>query len=352
MSNAYREAGVDVEAGDRFVDSIKALAASTARAGADAALGGFGALFDLKRAGFRDPILVASTDGVGTKVKLAAETGRHRGVGIDLVAMCVNDLVVQGAEPLFFLDYMASGRLRPEVAHALVDGIADGCRQAGCALIGGETAEMPGVYALGDYDLAGFAVGAAERGAVLDGRTIRPGDAVIGLASDGVHANGFSLVRRVLAEAAVDAAAAPPYPSDAASLVEDLMRPTRIYVRACLAAHRAGLVAGFANITGGGLVTNPHRVLPPGTAVRIDCARWTPAPVFRWLAAKAAMDPHDLAGTFNCGIGMLAYVPAAKADVALALFREMGERPCVIGDIVAHDGPTTTILEGLDTWRS
>ncbi|MGF1623580.1 MAG: phosphoribosylformylglycinamidine cyclo-ligase [Alphaproteobacteria bacterium] len=350
MSKTYRDAGVDVEAGDRFVDGIKELAASTARPGADGALGGFGALFDLKPTGLKDPVLVAATDGVGTKVKLAAETGRHHGVGIDLVAMCVNDLVVQGAEPLFFLDYMASGKLQPAVAHALVAGIADGCRQAGCALIGGETAEMPGVYAIGDYDLAGFAVGAAERGAILDGRTIQPGDVVIGLESDGVHANGFSLVRRVLGRGAARLDAPPPYHSTAATLAEDLLRPTRIYVRACLAAHRAGLVGGFAHITGGGLVTNPPRVLPQGCAVRLDLTAWTLPPVFRWLAAEAAMPPLDLAGTFNCGLGMLAYVAPEHADAAMALFRAEGERPLRVGAVVARDGEAVTPA-GLEQWR-
>jgi phosphoribosylformylglycinamidine cyclo-ligase len=351
VSNTYRDAGVDVEAGDRFVDSIRSLAASTARPGADAALGGFGALFDLKAAGFRDPVLVAATDGVGTKVKLAAETGLHHGVGIDLVAMCVNDLVVQGAEPLFFLDYMASGKLDPAVGHALVAGIADGCRQAGCGLIGGETAEMPGIYAAGDFDLAGFAVGAAERGRILDGSGIRPGDVVIGLESDGVHANGFSLVRHVLARGAIALDAPPPYPASAATLAEDLMRPTRIYVRACLAAHRAGLVGGFAHITGGGLVTNPPRVLPDGCAVRIDAGTWPLPPVFRWLAEAADMPPLDIAGTFNCGLGMLAYVPADRAQDAMALFAEAGERPVLVGDVVARgDGPAVR-LEGIERWR-
>ncbi len=351
MSNTYRDAGVDVEAGDRFVDSIRSLAASTARPGADAALGGFGALFDLKAAGFRDPVLVAATDGVGTKVKLAAETGLHHGVGIDLVAMCVNDLVVQGAEPLFFLDYMASGKLDPAVGHALVAGIADGCRQAGCGLIGGETAEMPGIYAAGDFDLAGFAVGAAERGRILDGSGIRPGDVVIGLESDGVHANGFSLVRHVLARGAIALDAPPPYPASAATLAEDLMRPTRIYVRACLAAHRAGLVGGFAHITGGWLVTNPPRVLPDGCAVRIDAGTWPLPPVFRWLAEAADMPPLDIAGTFNCGLGMLAYVPADRAQDAMALFAEAGERPVLVGDVVARGGGPAVRLEGIERWR-
>lgn len=350
MSNSYRDAGVDVEAGDRFVDSIKDLTASTARAGSDAALGGFGALFDLKQAGFQDPILVAATDGVGTKVKLAAETGLNRQIGVDLVAMCVNDLVVQGAEPLFFLDYMASGKLRTEIAHALVAAIAEGCRQAGCALIGGETAEMPGVYAQGDYDLAGFAVGAAERGAILDGSRIAPGDVVIGLESDGVHANGFSLVRRVLNDHTVPLEAAAPYESPATSLAEDLMRPTRIYVRPCLEAHRAGLLNGLANITGGGLVTNPPRVLPGNCAVEIDVAAWPLPPVFRWLAERAAMPALDLAGTFNCGIGMLAYVPADKAEAALKLFREQGERPHVVGSVKERgDGPAV-LFNNLDRW--
>lgn len=351
MSNTYRNAGVDVEAGDLFVDSIKTLAASTARPGADAALGGFGALFDLKQTGLKDPILVAATDGVGTKVKLAAETGLHQGIGIDLVAMCVNDLVVQGAEPLFFLDYMASGKLEPAVARVLVAGIADGCRQAGCALIGGETAEMPGVYGGGDYDLAGFAVGAAERGAILDGTAIAPGDVAIGLQSEGVHANGFSLVRRVLADGAIPLNAPPPYASPAATLAEDLMRPTRIYVRACLAAHRAGLVRGFAHITGGGLVTNPPRVLPENCAVTIDTNAWTLPPVFAWMAAQADMPAIDLAGTFNCGLGMLAYVPAEHAEAALALFAAHGETAHRVGVVGARDGDEQVHLQGLGQWR-
>ena len=266
-TRSYREAGVDIDAGAALVEAIKPMAASTARSGTQAGLGGFGALFDLKAAGFRDPILVSTTDGVGTKLKVAITLDRHDTVGIDLVAMCVNDLVVQGAEPLFFLDYFATGRLSVEAGRAIVAGIAEGCRQAGCALVGGETAEMPGMYAGGDYDLAGFAVGAVERDAVIDGSRVAAGDVILGLASAGLHSNGFSLVRRVVEAEGLDYAAPAPF-DPAQSLGSALLTPTRIYVRSCLAAARAGRVKAMAHITGGGLYENIPRVLPEGLGCR------------------------------------------------------------------------------------
>ena len=282
-SMTYRGAGVDIDAGEALVERIKPLARATARAGVMGGIGGFGALFDLRAAGFTDPVLVASTDGVGTKLKLAIETGQHDSVGIDLVAMCVNDLVVQGAEPLFFLDYFATGQLEVEQAAAVVAGIAEGCRAAGCALIGGETAEMPGLYAAGDYDLAGFAVGAAERGRLLP-RGVAPGDVLLGFASTGVHSNGFSLVRRIVA-AAGNAGWADPAPfAPAQTLGAALLTPTRIYVRSLLALHRAGLLKAAAHITGGGLPGNLPRVLPEGDAATIDARAWPLPPVFAWLA--------------------------------------------------------------------
>src|SRR5882672_4481504 len=280
----YADSGVDIDAGNRLVDLIKPMVRGTARAGADAEIGGFGGLFDLKAAGFKDPVLVAATDGVGTKVKIAIETGLHGGIGMDLVAMSVNDLVVQGAEPLFFLDYFACGKLDPEATAAIIAGIAEGCRDAGCALIGGETAEMPGMYADGDYDLAGFAVGAVERGEAITGETVRDGDIILGLASTGVHSNGYSLVRRILEASGLALEAPAPFARDR-PLGEALLTPTRIYVRSCLAAARTGKVKAFAHITGGGLVENVPRVLPPDLAAQFDAAAWLFPPVFRWLMA-------------------------------------------------------------------
>ncbi len=350
----YRDAGVDIAAGEALVDAIKPAAASTRRAGADAALGGFGALFDLRAAGFRDPILIASTDGVGTKIKLAIETGRHRGIGIDLVAMCANDIVVQGAEPLFFLDYFATGRLRPDVAREVIEGVAAGCREAGCALIGGETAEMPGMYAAGDYDLAGFVVGAAERGSLLDGRTIAPGDRLLGLPSAGLHANGFSLVRRLLADVAVDLEAPAPFDPDR-TLAQALLVPTRIYARACLALHRRGLVKGFAHITGGGLTENVPRMLPRGLVARMEADRWRLPPVFSWLREAGAIEGPELVRTFNCGIGMVAALAPEDVEEARALLRdEHGLEAVMIGEIAAAgDGGergAAEVLAAPGTW--
>ncbi len=325
----YRSAGVDIDAGDALVEAIKPHARATARPGVMGGLGGFGALFDLRAAGFADPVLVAATDGVGTKLKVAIETGLHATVGIDLVAMCVNDLVVQGAEPLFFLDYLATARLSVEQAETVIGGIAEGCRQAGCALVGGETAEMPGLYAAGDYDLAGFAVGAAERAAVLP-RPVRPGDRILGLASSGVHANGFSLVRRVVREADLDWEAPAPF-RDGEALGAALMTPTRIYVRPLLALHRARLLRAAAHITGGGLPGNLPRVLPAGT--RAVLSAWPVPPVFRWLAAAGGIAPGEMLRVFNCGVGMALLVAEDDAAAAAALLEREGETVLELGRI-------------------
>ncbi len=342
----YRDAGVDIEAGDALVEAIKPLARATDRPGTMGGLGGFGALFDLRAAGFRDPVLVSSTDGVGTKLRVAIEAGSHGTVGQDLVAMCVNDLVVQGAEPLFFLDYFATGRLRVEQARSVIAGIAEGCRLAGCALVGGETAEMPGMYGEGDYDLAGFAVGAAERGALLPRGDIAPGDALLGLASTGVHSNGFSLVRRVARAAGL--AWTDPAPFDPARpLGEALLAPTRIYVRALLALHRAGLLKAAAHITGGGLPGNLPRVLPAGVEAVLDAAAWTVPPVFAWLAAAGDVAAEEMLRVFNCGIGMVCVVPAAEAEAAAALLAAEGEVVFRIGALEAAPGPAALRVENL-----
>jgi phosphoribosylformylglycinamidine cyclo-ligase len=325
----YRSAGVDIDAGEALVDRIKPLARMTSRAGVMGGIGGFGALFDLCAAGFRDPVLVSSTDGVGTKLKVAIETGRHDTVGIDLVAMCVNDLVVQGADPLFFLDYFATGRLSVDQAARVIAGIAEGCRLAGCALVGGETAEMPGMYAAGDYDLAGFAVGAAERDALLP-RQVAPGDTVLGLASTGVHSNGYSLVRRVV-EASGAAWDEPAPFSTKESLAAALMTPTRIYVKPLLALHRAGLLKAAAHITGGGLPGNLPRVLPANTRAVLDAAAWTLPSVFAWLARAGGVAAEEMLRVFNCGIGMA--VVTAEPDAARALLEREGESVAVIGRI-------------------
>jgi phosphoribosylformylglycinamidine cyclo-ligase len=341
---------VDIDAGDALVEAIKPLARATARPGSDAGLGGFGALFDLKAAGYKDPILVATTDGVGTKLMIAIAANRHDTIGIDLVAMCVNDLVVQGAEPLFFLDYFATGKLNVAQATGIVAGIARACREVGCTLVGGETAEMPGMYRKGAYDLAGFAVGAVERGAALDGSRVAAGDVVLGLASSGLHSNGFSLVRRVVEtlDLAYDAPA--PFAPDA-TLAEALLVPTRLYVKGCRAALAAGGVKAFAHITGGGLVENVPRVLPERLAAELDCRAWSVPPVFRWLAEKGRVARAELARTFNCGIGMVAIVdPAAEARVAAAL-AAAGERVWRIGRIVPTEGaPETRLLHLEQQW--
>jgi len=349
----YKDAGVDIDAGNAFVEAIKPLAKATARPGSGAGLGGFGAFFDLKAAGYQDPVLVAATDGAGTKLKIAIALDSHDSIGIDLVAMCVNDLVVQGAEPLFFLDYYATGKLAPEAGQAVVAGIAEGCRQAGCALIGGETAEMPGLYAAGDYDLAGFAVGALERGQALTGETTAAGDVVLGLASDGLHANGFSLVRRIVETLGLDLEGPAPFAAER-SLGAALLVPTRIYVNACLAAHRAGRLKALAHITGGGLLDNLPRVLPPGVAVEIDGVCWPVPPVFPWLARAGGTALDDMLRTFNCGLGMVAVVAPEDAAGAVEILSEHGETVTRIGRVVARDpgAPALTIHHLDATWPS
>ncbi|MBX3553547.1 MAG: phosphoribosylformylglycinamidine cyclo-ligase [Pseudolabrys sp.] len=345
----YAQAGVDIDAGNRMVDLIKPLVRATARRGADAEIGGFGGLFDLKRAGFTDPVLVAATDGVGTKVKIAIETGRHDTIGIDLVAMSVNDLVVQGAEPLFFLDYFACGKLDPAMGAAVVAGVSAGCRDAGCALIGGETAEMPGVYQGGDYDLAGFAVGAAERGTLLPRADIAAGDVVIGIASSGVHSNGYSLVRKVVDVSAL--AWETPAPFDPSrSLGEAVLTPTRIYVKSCLAAIReTGAVKGLAHITGGGFPDNIPRVLPDGLGVALDLTRVPVLPVFKWLAKAGNIAEPELLRTFNCGVGMIALAAADQADKVIAVLKREGENAFPIGTVTAASGePRVTYSGHLD----
>jgi phosphoribosylformylglycinamidine cyclo-ligase len=308
----YAKAGVSIAAGNALVKAIAPLARATARPGADASLGGFGGFFDLKAAGYEDPLLVAANDGVGTKLKLAIESGRHDGVGIDLVAMCANDLIVQGAEPLFFLDYFATGKLDGGVAERVIASIADGCRQAGCALIGGETAEMPGMYAEGDYDLAGFCVGAVERGEALTGAKVAPGDVILGLASSGVHSNGYSLVRRLAADKGWRLDRPALFDPDVL-LIDALLEPTRIYVRPLLPLVRAGKVHAMAHITGGGLLENVPRVLPEGLHARIDAGAWPQPRLMAFLQAQGDIEPEEMARTFNCGVGMAVIV--AEEDV-------------------------------------
>ena len=344
---SYRDSGVDIDAGNALVQAIKPLVRETRRPGADADLGGFGGLFDLKRAGFKDPILVAANDGVGTKLKIAIESGRHETIGIDLVAMCVNDLVVQGAEPLFFLDYFAAGKLEVEHARTVISGIAEGCKQAGCALIGGETAEMPGLYAAGDYDLAGFAVGAAERGEILPRADIVAGDVLIGLPSSGVHSNGYSLVRRLVAEEGIGWDAAAPFAAGQ-STAEALLVPTRIYVKPVLAAIRAtgggradGAIKGLSHITGGGLSENLPRVLPAGLAAHVDLTTWQAPAVFDWLARAGNLDDAEMLRTFNCGIGMVAIAARDRADAVIAALTDAGEEPIRIGDVEPGRGVKT-----------
>ena len=330
---AYADAGVDIDAGNALVEAIKPLVRATRRPGADAEIGGFGGLFDLKAAGYRDPVLVAATDGVGTKLKIAIETGILDTVGIDLVAMCVNDLVVQGAEPLFFLDYFATGRLDPQAGARIVAGIAEGCRQAGAALIGGETAEMPGMYAGKDFDLAGFAVGAVERDRILPRSDVASGDVVLALSSSGAHSNGFSLVRKLVADAGL--AFDDPVPFDnGLSLGRALLTPTRIYVKPLLAAVKAtGAIKAMAHITGGGITENLPRVLPESLAAHIDLTKLPVTPVFRWLAGLAEIAPDEMLRTFNCGAGMMLVVPAASVGAVTAALTAAGETVVAVGEI-------------------
>jgi phosphoribosylformylglycinamidine cyclo-ligase len=336
----YAQAGVDIDAGNRLVDLIRPAVRSTRRPGADGEIGGFGGLFDLKAAGFSDPVLVAANDGVGTKIKIAIESGVHDTIGVDLVAMCVNDLVVQGAEPLFFLDYYATGKLEPDAAAAVVSGIAAGCVEAGCALLGGETAEMPGLYTKGDYDLAGFAVGAAERSRLLPRAEVKEGDLLFGLPSSGAHSNGFSLIRRIVAEAGLAWDAPAPFASGQ-SLARALLAPTRIYVKQLLAAlKRSDAILALAHITGGGFPDNLPRVLPKGLGASLDLGAFRPPPVFSWLARQGGVAEAEMLRTFNCGIGMVVVIARDGVDEALAALREAGETPIAIGEIAATgDGP-------------
>jgi len=334
----YKDSGVDIDAGDALVERIAPAAKATARRGAAADLGGFGGLFDLKAAGFKDPLLVASTDGVGTKLKLAIEMKRFDGIGQDLVAMCVNDIVVQGAEPLFFLDYYATGALDVDAAAAVIEGIARACKESGCALIGGETAEMSGLYAKGDFDLAGFGVGAVERGAVLPKTAaMRTGDVLIGVASSGVHSNGYSLVRKVIELAGLSLSAAAPFAGES-SLGEALLTPTRLYVKSGLAAIRTGGVKGLAHITGGGITENLPRVLPASLDAEIDLTLWRVPPVFAWLAHEAGLPQAEMLRTFNCGVGLIAVADHARVSEMIAAFDGAGERAFVIGALVPAQG--------------
>ena len=346
----YADAGVSIDAGNALVKAIGPLARSTARPGANAELGGFGGFFDLKAAGYNDPLLVAANDGVGTKLKLAIDTGRHDGVGIDLVAMCANDLIVQGAEPLFFLDYYATGKLDQAVAASVVASIAEGCRRAGCALIGGETAEMPGMYAGGDYDLAGFCVGAVDRDKVLTGAEIKPGDVILGLASSGVHSNGFSLVRRIIEQAGWDLGEK--LPSEGGrTLGEALLEPTRIYVRSLLPLVQEGRIRGLAHITGGGLLENIPRVLPDGCHADIDTARWELPALFAQLREGGHVTPEEMARTFNCGIGMAVLVASEDAAEVSARLEGAGERVFEIGRVEAGQRGCT-VAGRAGTWGS
>ncbi len=341
----YAQAGVDIDAGNAMVEDIKPLVRATRRPGADAEIGGFGGLFDLKAAGFKDPILVAANDGVGTKVKIAIESGLHDTIGIDLVAMCVNDLIVQGAEPLFFLDYYATGQLDPKAGAAVVKGIAAGCLQAGCALIGGETAEMPGLYAKGDYDLAGFAVGAAERGHLLPKGNIEPGDVIFGLPSSGVHSNGYSLVRRIVALTQLAWNAPAPFAPNQ-TLAQALLTPTRIYVKPLLAALKATSgIKALAHITGGGFPDNIPRVLHEAVGANLSLPAIPVPAVFRWLAAEGNIAPEEMLRTFNCGIGMIVIAEKVKASEVEKALQAAGETPCQIGE-VQHRGASPVTYSG------
>ncbi|GAA4228027.1 phosphoribosylformylglycinamidine cyclo-ligase [Sagittula marina] len=331
----YAQAGVDIDAGNALVERIKPAAKRTNRSGVMSGLGGFGALFDLKDAGYSDPILVGATDGVGTKLRIAIDTGLVDGVGIDLVAMCVNDLVCQGAEPLFFLDYFATGKLDTDTAARVVEGIAEGCVRSGCALIGGETAEMPGMYPAGDFDLAGFAVGAMERGADLP-KGVAEGDILLGVASNGVHSNGYSLVRKLVEVSGLTWDSACPWGEG--TLGEALLAPTTLYVKGSLAAVKAGAVHALAHITGGGLTENLPRVLPEGMGADIDLDAWELLPIFKWLAATGNIDASEMLKTFNCGIGMIAVVTPEKAAEARAALTEAGHDVHEIGKITAGEG--------------
>lgn len=333
---SYADAGVDIKAGEALVDAITPLAEETARPGVLGSIGGFGALFDLKEAGFSDPILVSATDGVGTKLKVAQAMSRHSSIGIDLVAMCVNDLLAQGADPLFFLDYFATGHLHPSVASQVVAGVGQGCLAAGCALVGGETAELPGLYGKGIYDLAGFAVGAVERDHILPRKDIEDGDLVLGLRSSGAHSNGFSLIRKIVEDYGHDLAGPCPF-QDEVRLGDALLEPTKIYVKPLLGAVRAQKVKALAHITGGGITGNVPRILPDNVAAAIDLDSWEPHPVFTWLKDEGKIDEAEMLKTFNCGIGMVVIAPAEALPILEASLTDFGEELVKIGEIVARD---------------
>lgn len=346
-SDAYKAAGVDTDAGAALVERIKPAVRSTRRPGADADLGGFGGLFDLAACGYRDPVLVAANDGVGTKVKIAIESGVHHTVGIDLVAMCVNDLVVQGAEPLFFLDYFASGALDVPTAACVVEGIAEGCKLAGCALIGGETAEMPSLYAGKDYDLAGFSVGAVERDQILPRKTLVAGDVVLGLGSSGFHSNGYSLIRKIVADAGLSYDALAPFDTDR-TLGDVLLTPTRIYVKNLLAVQReTNAIKGLAHITGGGLLENIPRVLPDHLAVSLDLSEVSVPTEMIWATETAKLSAHDLLATFNCGVGMIAIVAAEDASAVSAKLTALGEGVMTLGAVTSRTDVPVTIEKPL-----
>ena len=344
--SAYKKAGVDIEKAAHLVENIKPHIKKTARSGVMSGIGGFGALFDLKDTGYQDPILVSGTDGVGTKIKIAIDLDRHDTIGIDAVAMCVNDIIVQGAEPLFFLDYFATGKLENHVAEAVIKSIAQGCEQAGCALIGGETAEMPGLYADGDYDIAGFSVGAVERDEMITGAAIEEGDVILGLASSGVHSNGFSLVRKIISDAGASYDDAAPFAKEK-TLADVFLEPTRIYVRALLETMKKhkGAIHGLSHITGGGFVENVPRVMPEGLSAEINCAAWDLPPLFKWLKEQGKLSDHDLATTLNCGLGMVVVVEAARANEIHQSLEFMGEQVFEIGKVVARpEGNNGVIL--------
>lgn len=348
-ANAYKEAGVDIVAGDALVERIKPFAKSTNRSGTMGGLGGFGALFDTKAAGFKDPVLVSSTDGVGTKLRIAIDANTHDTVGIDLVAMCVNDILVQGAEPLFFLDYFASSQLNIDTAATVIKGIAEGCHQAGCALIGGETAEMPSMYEKGDYDLAGFSVGAVEREQVLTGESITEDDVVIGIASNGIHSNGYSLVRKIVSDNNFTYSEKSPF-DDAPTLGHALLRPTKIYVRALLPLiQKGGLIKGLSHITGGGLTENIPRVLPDGLGVHLDAKLWSFQPVFKWLKKYGNLTNDDMSVTYNCGLGMIVITPKDKAEEVCTAINASGEKATVIGQVVKAETDIRVEINHMDT---
>jgi len=341
----YSDAGVDIDAGNRLVDMIRPAVRATRRPGADGEIGGFGGVFDLKAAHFADPVLVAANDGVGTKVKIAIESGMHGAIGIDLVAMCVNDLVVQGAEPLFFLDYYATGKLDPDVAAAVIKGVADGCVLAGCALLGGETAEMPGLYAGRDYDLAGFAVGAAERKGLLP-REVHAGDVAFGLPSSGAHSNGFSLVRRIVKDTGLSWNATAPFAPEM-TLARALLEPTRIYVKPLLAAlKRTPHIRALAHITGGGFPDNLPRVLPKGLGVSLDLGAFDVPRVFKWLARTGEIAEHEMLRTFNCGVGMVVFAAREGADEVEKVLLDLGEKPVRIGEAIEAKGEERVMMNG------